>query len=235
MRAVSSSRRGFAAFERGERDADAPELAARVRGEHFARAWPFTTSVPREHRRRRARFATGERFAGEQRFVERQPGAWREARVRRHAVAFAEDQQVAAHHFARRRCAWPRRRAPRARAGSTRSRSASSARSAFLSCSTVIATTTHDRGREHQRLVQVAHHEVQPRRRDEQQQHRLAHHLGGDCDRAAALARREAGSAPRRRGAPRPRPRSDLRDSKLDEQAVAETPSVVDDRDDPRH
>ena len=48
-----------------------------------------------------------------------------------------------------------------------------------------------DRGGQHQRLVHVADHEVERRRGDEQQEHRLAHHAERERSQAAPPGRRQ--------------------------------------------
>jgi hypothetical protein len=182
--------RGLAALERGERSADAPELAPRPGGEHFG------PRLALHHQRaRKDRLAAAllhrERFAREQRFVEREPGIRDEMRVGRHAIALAEDDKIAARHVGP-------GDAPRlsvahdesARAGQVAQRLERALGLPFLQHRD--RHDDQDRRGEHQGLVKVAEREVQPCRREEQEKHRLAHHFHGDGSRAAALARRES-------------------------------------------
>ena len=180
MRAVSRSRRVFSGCERGERSADAARArCARPVATTSARPCPFTTSVAEIHRVARALFHR-QRLAGEQRLVQqsdrwpppaarpRAPGRLRPAAAGRRAPPRAPAM----------RCTAPSRTT--SARGLDRSRSASSARSALRSCTTVIAHHRHDRGGEHQRLVQVAEQQVDAGRGDQQR---------GTSARAARRAR----------------------------------------------
>ncbi len=157
------------------------------------------------------------RFAGEQRLVGHQIGRRLERGVRRHAVALLHAQQIPDDHFP------SGDRSPFAVAQHLRARARELAQRVERTLGLALLVERdadhheHRRG-ERQRLAQVAEREIDRRRPDQQQEHRLAHHLPRDRPRPArpgrrqlvvAVAREARGGLPGRQRA-RGRARGDL-------------------------
>ena len=193
------------AFHRqaAEGSPDAADFAARTGGRDMRRALPLQHQRagidPRQvvaagtHRRRRTLcggLAHRHRLAGEQRLVEQQVVGGNQQRIGRHPVAFAQQQQVAAHHVT------PRDTQVLAIAHHQRARAGEVAQGldrAFGLAFLVQRQAKRDQHETEQReaFLQVAEREVQGTRAEQQQEHRFAHSLGDDRQQRAALAARQ--------------------------------------------
>ena len=129
-------------------------------------------------------------FAGQQRFVDQQVLAFDERRVRGNAIAFGKNDDVAARHFpARYSLALAVADDERARARQVPKRFQN-----VLGASLLNHGDDDGQVGEHeqdQRLAPVAERQIDDPAREEQRDHRLAHHLEHDLERRAAVRPRE--------------------------------------------
>jgi hypothetical protein len=127
--------------------------------------------------RRGGHFPHRHRFAGEERFVDGKIERGEKRRVGGHAVAFLDDEKIAADHLA-----------PRdpllhtvAYHESARAGEISQRLERAFGLSLLIERDPHhdeDEEEEHERLLQIAEEEIEHAARDEHEEHRLAHDLG---------------------------------------------------------
>jgi hypothetical protein len=164
-------------------DAGRGDLAAR-RAAHHQRA-----RVRHGRRAFRARMLFHRRgFAREQRFVHGERVVLEQPHVRGHAVAFAQQHHVAAHHLGPGNAALdPVAHDQRARAREVAQRLQRALGAPLLHHRD--GDDHDDGGREHQRLDAIPQQQVDRGRPDEQEEHRLAQHVGHEPGQAMPLRR----------------------------------------------